>query len=472
MTLLIELSLLNLSVGSAWDYDEKTDEYYLHIYVSKQPDFNWENEDVRHAVWDLMDFWLKRGCDGFRMDVINKISKVPGLPDAPITLPDEEYQPAGMYYLNGPRVHEFIKEVHTNVLSRYDTMTVGETPYSNSADEIAAYVLPQNKELNEVFVFELMEVDTTIVEGPNGSKDHRPMVPRKWELPEFKEIVARWQHFKRNEGFWNTVFLENHDHARSVSRFGDDSEEWRSISAKLLAMMNVTLGGTLYVYQGQELAMKNFPRSWGIEEYQDVASQNYYNKILDERKKESNSNDVDMSDVLDGFQRKARDHARTPMQVLLYSYYASRGLLTTCVQSKWDNSPNAGFTTGKPWMRVNEDFSEWNVAKQAGDPNSILTFWKKALKVRRDNELFVSGEFELLSPSHEKIFAYRRKLGNAKALVLLNFSRDEVSYTIPELDKELAHLSCALSNYADRFDAFNTEPTVILRGYEGIVYIG
>ncbi|KAL0948078.1 hypothetical protein HGRIS_010701 [Hohenbuehelia grisea] len=370
--------------GPAWDYDKATEEYYLHLYHPGQPDLNWENVDVRRAIWDVMRFWLERGCDGFRMDVINKISKVPGLPDAPISNPDEEYQQAGMYYVNGPRVHEFVKELNTQVLSHYDAMTVGETPYTDSVDEIAAYVLPQNKELNMVFQFEHMVVDTTLV---GESKDPNPFLVRKWELPEFKDIIFRWQLLKREDGFWNTIFFENHDHARSVSRFGNDSDEWRAYSAKMLAVLQVTLSGTLYVYQGQELGLRNFSRSWGIEEYKDYASLNYWKKVFDHRKTREEREDVDMSDVLDGLSKKARDHARTPMQ--------------------WDGTPNGGFTTGKPWMRPNDDHASWNAANQVDDPQSVLSFWKRVLKIRKAHEVLVRMPRSDIVPS----LAKTQKLG-------------------------------------------------------------
>ncbi|KAF7437386.1 hypothetical protein PC9H_004225 [Pleurotus ostreatus] len=421
--------------GPAWDYDEATGEYYLHLYVSKQPDLNWENEDVRHAAWDVMRFWLERGCDGFRMDVINKISKVKGLPDAPITIPDEEYQPAGMYYLNGPRVHEFIKELNSNVLSHYDVITVGETPSTYLADEVAKYVLPQNKELNMVFQFELMDIDA-FVDPRSG--DHIPMIPCDWTLSDLKNIVTKWQVFKREEGFWNAVFIENHDQARSISRFADDSDEWRARSAKLLAMLQITQGGTLYVYQGEEIGMRNFPVDWGLEEYKDVATQNYWN-----------NDTVDMSDVIDGLQRKARDHGRTPMQ--------------------WNDTTHAGFTTGTPWMRVNDDYKACNAESQTRDETSVLSFWKRAIQVRKARDVLtkIYGDFVELDHLNKAVFAYTRSLGNSSALVLLNFSKSEVEYRVEGIMTD--GFKCELSNYASE-DSTEYLGSVILKGFEGRVY--
>ncbi|KAF8148638.1 glycoside hydrolase family 13 protein [Crassisporium funariophilum] len=434
--------------GSAWEYDVSTEEYYLHLYVSKQPDLNWENPEVREAAWDVMRFWIDRGCDGFRMDVINLISKVDGLPDAPNTVPGEAYQPASMYFANGPRVHEFVKEMNIKVLSKKDLITVGETPFTHVASELAAYVLPSNKELNMVFHFELMDLDS-----PKEGQDFSPLVYKKWELSEFKDVIERWQRYKRDEGFWNAVFIENHDHSRVVSRFGNDSDEWRGISAKMLAILQVTQSGTQFVYQGQELGLKNFPRSWGIEEYKDVASQNYWNRILERRRKQSGHEDVDMSDVLDGFQKKARDHARVPMQ--------------------WDAAVNAGFTQGEPWMRVNEDYRTWNAAAQVIDANSVHSFWKKALKMRKEYGVLVYGDFHNISGGNDQVFAYTRTLETSKALIILNFKETEAEFEL-QLKGDWAQVKLVLTNYEviemGHFDL--NFRSVILKGYEGRVYIG
>ncbi|KAI6028958.1 glycoside hydrolase family 13 protein [Pisolithus marmoratus] len=425
--------------GSAWDYDENTDEYYLHLYVSKQPDLNWDNPNVRDAVWDIMRFWINRGCDGFRMDVINIISKAEGLPDAPVVDDSQYYQPATMHFANGPRVHEYIKQMHAEVLSKYDLITVGETPFTHDASQPAAYVLPQNKELNMVFSFDLMDLD---------APDDSPLVRKAWTLAEFKDVVRRWQQFKRDEGFWNTVYIENHDHARSVSRFGNDSDGWRAISAKMLCILEVTLTGTLYIYQGQELGLKNFPRSWGIEEYKDVASQNYYNLVKVQRQKAEGREDVDMSDLLDNFQQKARDHARTPMQ--------------------WDSSPNGGFTTGEPWMRVNDDYRSWNAAAQLQDPDSVCVFWKHAIKVRKQHDVLVYGKFELKLAEHQQVFAYSRALGDSEAIVMMNFGVSEAEID-PATLGDLEGCQLILGSYeASRDDGGGR---LTLRGYEGRVYM-
>ncbi|KAG2126091.1 glycoside hydrolase family 13 protein [Suillus cothurnatus] len=389
--------------GSAWQRDPASGEYYLHLYVSKQPDLNWDNPIVRSAVWDVMRFWVRRGCDGFRMDVINLISKTDGLPDAPVVDYTQYYQPASMYFANGPQVHKYIKQMHAEV---------GETPFTHEASELAAYVLPQNRELNMVFHFELMDID---------SPSESPLLRKPWMLSDLKAIVDRWQRFMRDDGFWNAVFIENHDHSRSVSRFGNDSAQWRAISAKLLAIFEITQTGTLYVYQGQELGLKNFPR------------QNYWNLIKEQRQKAQGKEDVEMSDLLDSFAQKARDHARTPMQ--------------------WNASAHGGFTTGTPWMRVNDDYPEWNAEQQISDETSVHAFWKRALKVRKTHDALIYGDFVMLLDAHEQVFAYTRNYESTSVLVLLNFKEGKAEVDLEENE------------------GIGLEEKVILRDYEGRVYV-
>ncbi|KIM81904.1 glycoside hydrolase family 13 protein [Piloderma croceum F 1598] len=436
--------------GSAWEYDEPSDEYYLHLYVTKQPDLNWENPKVREAVWDIMNFWISRGCDGFRMDVINLISKVPGFPDAPITEPAATYQSAFMYYVNGPRVHEYLKQMNTEVLSKHNLMTVGETPFTNDPNQLAPYVLPISKELNMVFQFQLMHIDSPHSSGSDTEPyKNDPLVWTEWKLNEMKTIVETWQTFKRDEGYWNAIFIENHDQPRSVSRFGNDSVEWRTISAQLLAIFQITQTGTLYVYQGEEIGMKNFPRSWPIEEYKDVATINYWNLILEQRKKESDGKEVDMSDVLDNLSKKARDHSRTPIQ--------------------WDASSHAGFTTGTPWMRVNDDYADsWNASVQAKDEASVLNFWKRALAIRKKHEVLVYGDFRIISFEDQQVFAYTRSLGNTTALVLLNFKETAITFPLDEV-KRFDGFKFVLGNHPSEKELPSN--SVVLKGYEGKVYI-
>ncbi|KAI0794949.1 alpha amylase [Abortiporus biennis] len=443
--------------GSAWEYDDHTGEYYLHLYAPEQPDLNWTNNAVRDAVWDTMRFWLDRGCDGFRMDTINHISKVEGYPDAPIVDSTSIYQSGSMHYINGPQVHKYIQEMHKRVLSHYDIMTVGETPFSNEPEAVAPYVLPQNEELQMVFQFELVKIDASNPEGTTSEgndADSDPLIYKPWKLKDLKSIITKWQQLKREDGFWNAIYIENHDNARSVSRFGNDSPQWRAISAKLLAILQITQSGTLYVYQGEEIGMKNFPIEWGIEEYKDLATINFWNQALEERRKREGKLDVDMSDILKNCQRKARDHARTPMQ--------------------WHRGLHAGFTTGKPWMRVNEEDNSWNVADEETDPSSVLSFWKKALRVRKSHDVLTYGSFQLVDPTNDKIFAYTRYLEGlspVKALILLNFGTEEAVLSDYINVTDLKGAKLVLSNYVDGAPDVWTGERAALRGYEGRVYV-
>ncbi|TEB29233.1 glycoside hydrolase [Coprinellus micaceus] len=445
--------------GSAWEYDAHTDEYYLHIYLPKQPDLNWDNPEVREAVYRMMKFWLDRGCDGFRMDVINILSKADGLPDAPISVPGDAYQHASIHFANGPRVHEHIKEMHEKVLSiggdivpddltlsEYDAFTVGETPFTHDAEELAAYVLPKNKELNMVFQFQVMDLDHAV-----QGQDQVPLIHKEWNLAQLKEIVTRWQTFKRDDGFWNATFTENHDHPRSVSRFGDDSDDWRVLSAKLLALFQVTQGGTQFLFQGQELGLKNFPRTWGIEEYKDVASQNYWDKVSAQRKEISGGKDVDMSDILNDFAKKARDHARVPMQ--------------------WNPNPNAGFTKATPWMRVNEDYKAWNAERQAGDEESVLAFWKKVLKIRKEHPVLISGEYEEIAHEHEQIFAWIRRSNEEWTLTVLNFGKASATLQLSSDSRPWSDLKLEIGNYHSTGEVPIAGDAVELKGWECRLYI-
>lgn len=253
---------------SAWTWDEKTGEYYLSLFTPEQPDLNWENPDVRAAVYDVMHFWLRRGVSGYRMDVINVISKVQTFPDAKVVLEHQKWQPASEFFANGPRLHEFLKEMNREVLSKYDCMTVGEMPWVREEEEILKIVGSKEGELNMIFIFDIVDID-------HVAGQHR-FVLRDWELAELKAIVDKWQHAMIERDGWNSLFIENHDCPRSVSRYVDDSDEHRDNGAKLLALMQTTLTGTLYIYQGEELGMRNAPADWGVEEYKDVQTINFW----------------------------------------------------------------------------------------------------------------------------------------------------------------------------------------------------
>ncbi|ORX36241.1 alpha amylase [Kockovaella imperatae] len=424
------------SNGSAWQWDEHTGEYYLHLYAKEQPDLNWENPKLRQVIYeDVMKWWLDRGVDGFRMDVINLISKNPELPDASIQDEGETWQWSYEHTANGPRIHEFLKEMNKEVLSLYpDIITVGETPFTHhDFDTLVPYVLPENNELQMIFQFEQTEVD-----------GYPPLVVKKYTLPEFKQVTSRWQTGMQERGGWNANYLENHDVARSVSRFGDDSTpENRVLTAKLLALLQCTLSGTLYVYQGEEIAMANIPPSWSIEEYKDVASQAYYHEEYEIRKKDGQT--PDMSDVMHALQCKSRDCARTPMQ--------------------WSDSTQAGFSTGIPWMRVNDDYREWNVEAQKDDPKSVLSFWKDMIKFRKRYLSSTYGLFEEIHPDHPHIYSYTKTYDRETMLVIINFANESVDFDFGNVKIPAGKPKDQISNL-ESGSAASVDNKVSMRPYE------
>ncbi|KIJ24682.1 glycoside hydrolase family 13 protein [Sphaerobolus stellatus SS14] len=305
-----------------------------------------------------------------------------------------------------PRVHEFIHEMNTRVLSQFpDAITVGEMPFTRDAAEIVKYVQPERKELNMAFLFEQNDLD---------GYPSAPLIPAKYKLSDLKKIIKKWQEYMYENGGWNTLYQENHDVARSITRMlgiKDPRDSLRARGAKLLCILQLTQGGTLFVYEGQEFGMINVPIDWDIEEYKDVATQNYYKEVLERRIEETGNPKPDMSDIKAGINLKARDNGRTPVQ--------------------WSSAPHGGFTSPNaiPWMRVNDDYPYWNAEVQLNDPDSVLSFWKKTINFRKANKVLTYGDFKLLSPEDEKVFAYTRNLNNLTALVIMNFSKEKTTYS-------------------------------------------
>lgn len=390
--------------GGTWTWDENTQEYYLHLYDKSQPDLNWENEECRKAIYDsAMRFWLDKGIDGFRVDTVNKYSKVVPFVDAPITDPTSDIQPAAQMWCNGPRIHEYIKEMNREVLSHYRTyddqpvVTVGELSMCPDAESVIPYVSALERELDMVFQFDI----THLGQGPPGCNDKYDFA--EWDLPEMKRIVEKWQCFIEGTDAWTTVFNENHDNGRSVSRFAHDSPEWRQQSAKMLALWLIGQTGTLFLYQGQEIGMINAPKNWTMDEYKDVESQNYWAEAV--RLAHDGTDPTRKERIAHGLQLMARDHARLPFQ--------------------WDGSLNAGFSTGQPWMRVHDEYPEINVAKQEMDHDSVLSFYKRVLRLRKEHkDVFVYGTFELVDPEGRQTFVYRKRYQEKTALVVLNFTTE------------------------------------------------
>ncbi|KAK9326667.1 glycoside hydrolase superfamily [Lipomyces starkeyi] len=418
--------------GSAWEYDEKSNEYYLHLFAKEQPDLNWENPKVRAEVHDIIRFWLDRGVDGFRLDAINFISKNLDFPDAPVTIPSAKFQDATIHYANGPRLHEFLRGMG-KILREYDAFSVGEMGAFNDPNEVIKVVAEDREELNMIFQFEIVTMDHSSV---------GKYLPRKWKLSELKRIVNKWETYMYEHHGWNALYLENHDQGRSVSRFASDKPEFRMYAAKMLATFLGLQSGTVFVYEGQELGMANMPKTWGIDKLKDLESINFYNEIL-----ESGASEEILQVVMGDLQKKCRDNSRTPMQ--------------------WDSTAFAGFSTVQPWMDVIDDYKEWNAASQVEDPFSVYYYWRSIFDLRRGyKDIFVYGSFTLVNPADEQILAYARRYEDRLALVITSFSEKESLWTLPEdYTKPGKVLS---SNYGD---VQILKPVITIRPFEAIVYL-
>ena len=379
--------------GSAWAWDAATGEYYLHLFGRKQPDLNWENPYLRGAIYRMMRWWLARGIDGFRMDVINFISKDPALPDAPLR-PGALLGDGSPHYMGGPRIHEFLTEMHREVLAPHPgrLLTVGEMP-GVSVEEARRFTDPARGEVDMVFQFEHVGLD-----HGDTKWDVRPL-----RLPALKASLARWQAGLADVG-WNSLYWNNHDQPRVVSRFGDDGQ-WRERSAKLLATVLHLHRGTPYVYQGEELGMTN-ARFRSIEDFRDIESLNHYREAV--------TAGVPPGEILGALRAMSRDNARTPMQ--------------------WDATRNAGFTSGTPWIGVNPNHDTINAAAAVRDPDGVFHHYRRLIRLRHDDPVVVHGDFTLLLPEHERVYAFTRRLGAVELLVVANFGGEEVSVDLPDRD--------------------------------------
>ncbi|MCO8266265.1 alpha-glucosidase [Haloferax sp. AB510] len=391
--------------GPAWSYDDDREQWYLHLFDENQPDLNWRNPDVREDVKEMITWWLEKGIDGFRMDAINFISKPEGLPDG-----DPDSRLVGHeHYAHGPHIHEYLQAVYDDTLANYDTMTVGEMG-GTSIDKIAEYLGEGNSGLDMMFQFNHLAVD----DGPNGpwSLDGWG----EWELTDFKEIVTRAQDELAAE-FWEALFLGNHDVPRIVSRFGDD-EEYHEESAALIATFLLTLRGTPYIYQGEEIGMTNAEFDT-LDELDDVMTIGKVEELID-------AGAIDSFEEVRGLVNYlSRDHARTPMQ--------------------WSDDPHAGFTDGEPWFGVNDNYCDINVDAALADENSIWRHYQSLISLRHELDTLVYGEYELLLPDHEQLFAYTRTLGDEEVLVVLNWSDEPATFDAADIDPSRAEI--LRSNY-------------------------
>ena len=393
--------------GSAWEYSEQRGQYFLHFYSRRQPDLNWENPKVRKEVYDLMKFWMEKGADGWRMDVIASISKEQDFPDYPEEEGRKYY--TGKYHSNGPRLHEFIQEMNREVLSKYDCMTVGEAP--GSTPEVARlFTDPDRKELNMIFTFEHMNIDRV-----PGS------VNRKWalkpfDLRELKRVMSDWQYKLAGRG-WNALYFENHDQPRVISRWGNDTE-YREECAKAYATVLHGMQGTPYIYQGEEIGMTNV--AFELEEYEDIEVRNAFQELV------VNGKSITREEFQKAVWNKSRDNGRTPMQ--------------------WDDSENAGFTTGTPWFRVSDRYQEINVKNALEKKDSVFYYYKELIRLRHEEPLLTEGEYRLILPEDEHIFAYLRQTEKEGWLVAANLSEKTLpSEPLREFVKEMQEVM--IGNY-------------------------
>lgn len=409
--------------GSAWEYVESVGQFYLHSFSRKQPDLNWDNPKVREEVFKMMTWWCDKGIDGFRMDVISMISKYPGLPDGP----ENGNGYTGNTSCDGPNIHKYLREMNKKVLSKYRLITVGECPGVN-AEQAKKYANIDGSELDMIFQFEHVS-GSALKPCHHGKWDGEAMT-----MPELRANFTKWQ--KDLEGCaWNSLFLSNHDQPRCVSRFGNDSEQYRELSAKMLATMTHFQKGTPYVYQGEELGMTNAYME-NIADYRDIESLNAYKEL-------TTKENIPAKTVMGYIKAVGRDNARTPMQ--------------------WDASDNGGFTSGTPWLQVNKNYKTINAAAQVNDPDSVFAYYKKLIALRHTNEVMVNGVYDVLIPDHPQIYAYTRTLGDKQLLVLCNDS--DTNAAIPAEIQEKIHAAnnIIIQNYKDTDES-------TLRPYEAVVY--
>ncbi|EWG09987.1 glycoside hydrolase family 13 protein [Cytobacillus firmus] len=396
---------------SPWTREEKTGQYYFHSFAAEQPDLNWENREVREEIYRIMRFWLDKGIDGFRMDVINLLAKQKDYRDAA--------NPYDLSYLgNNPGIHDYLKEMNHEVLKHYDIMTVGEIPFVTPEDGLL-YVGEDRNELHTLFHFQVA--------------DDMP----SWDMLRYKEIQKQWYEGLKGKG-WNSQFLNNHDHTRQVTRYGDDGE-YRVESAKLLGTLVHTMPGTPYIFQGEEIGMTGVCFE-DISDYRDIAMKNKYNELV--------GRGEDPVQVLKDLQPLSRDNSRTPVQ--------------------WDDSENAGFTSGIPWIKVNPNYKEINVKRELEIPDSVFHYYKKLIALRKENEVMVYGDYADLSDGQEELYIYSRSLGNVTWMIVLNQSERTNEVKLPEIaqgtGKELM-----LGNYTEIPDGDSAE-MLVLRPYEARIY--
>jgi oligo-1,6-glucosidase/alpha-glucosidase len=408
--------------GSAWEFDEKTKEYYMHVFSKKQPDLNWENEKVRHELYEMVNWWLDKGIDGFRVDAISHIKKVAGFPDLPN--PEKlDYVPSFEGHMNRPGIQEHLKELKENTFAKYDIMTVGEANGVTS-DSAGEWVAEEGGNFNMIFQFEHM--------GLWDKGEEKPL-----DLIELKTILTNWQNGLEEINGWNALYLENHDQIRSVNKFG--STAYRVESAKCLAALYFLMKGTPFIYQGQEIGMTNVKFD-SIDDYDDVGMINYYR--IQREKGDSHE------EIMKVIWETGRDNSRTPMQ--------------------WNTEKNAGFSTGDPWMKVNPNYVDINVEEQKCDKDSVLNFYKQLIKIRKQHDVLVYGSYKLLAEEDPAIYAYMRTLEGKSAVVICNMSPNNQTFEFPS-ESSFANIELLIHNYP--LDTNETLKKCTLHPYETRVYL-
>ena len=411
--------------GNAWKWSEKRKQYYLHLFDVTQADLNWENEKVRKKVYEMIKYWLNKGVDGFRFDVINLISKDQRFLNDDGS--DTRFVPDGRrFYTDGPKIHEYLKEIHKEAFGENDLLTVGEMS-STSLENCVRYSNPQEKELSMAFSFHHLKVDY-----PNGEK----WVKAPFDFVELKKILSKWQIGMYEGNGWNATFWTNHDQPRALSRFGDD-KNFHEKSGKMLATVLHGLQGTPYVYQGEEFGMTN-PYFDKIEKYQDVESKNMYKILRDKGLSEE--------EVLDILMQKSRDNSRTPVQ--------------------WDDTKNAGFTSGTPWIGIPENYKKINAENALKDNNSIFYHYQNLIQLRRTEELLITGRYEDIDLENKKVYAYKRVGEDAELIIIANFYDKVTEFDVKGMDLEEAFI--LLSNYVQSPEINGNK--LILKPYEAIIF--
>lgn len=414
--------------GSTWEYIDKLGQYYLHLFAKQQPDLNWDNPKVRQEVYDIMRFWLEKGVDGFRMDVISLFSKDPAYPDGPV-IQNKAY---GSYYkgaANGPKIHDYLQEMNSQVLSHYDIVTVGETPHT-SVDEAVKYTDANRHELNMVFHFDHMHLDY----DENGK-----FSTKRFKLSELKEVFTKWQNGMAEHNGWNSLYWSNHDQARPVTRFGADDTKWREQSAKMLGTILHMQQGTPFIFQGEELGMTNAKFN-SIDDYSDIETKNIYNDFMNNKK-------LGLKYTMKSIYLKSRDNARTPMP--------------------WSDGVNAGFTKGTPWIKLNPNYQEINVKNTLADSNSTFYYYQKLIKLRHELPIITNGKYVILDKNNEQTYSYLRENDKQILFVTGNFTDKEQTVELPKQVRNKDG-KLVISNFEKEF---KTTDKVVLPAYGSSVYL-